>query len=307
MVLFEFAKDFGKKLLGKDKYPAEKLRHHFEDSNSGIDPICVEEYNCKAAEPGQALNQQAYVKAILTSLLILVVIFSQSVTAQEIQFNSGDKQVALIELYTSQGCSSCPPAENWLSGLQNEPGLWTEFVPVAFHVSYWDYLGWKDRFSKKEYSNRQRLHKNQGHVGVVYTPGFFLNGKEWKSRFGRKLPNQSTKLTGAIKATLNGRILKVKYESLQDINQTTLNVAILGFGFKTSISSGENSNRVLNEDFVLLSHLQHAGSNNTWEIELPKRIIPMAKKYGLAIWINQGSDLVPLQATGGWLPENYFI
>ena len=305
-MLFEFAKYFDKKLFGKDENPAEGFRCHFEASNPGVDRICVEEYDCKAAKPEQALNQQTSVKVILTSLLLLVVIFSQSVIAQEIQFNSGNKQVGLIELYTSQGCSSCPPAEIWLSGLQNEPGLWTEFVPVAFHVSYWDYLGWKDRFSKKEYSNRQRLHKIQGHVGVVYTPGFFLNGKEWKSRFGRETPNQSTRLTGAIKATLSGRILNVKYESLQDINQTTLNVAILGFGFKTSINAGENLNRVLNEDFVILSHLQHAGSNNTWEIELPKRIIPMAKKYGLAIWINQGSDLTPLQATGGWLPEKYF-
>ena len=121
-------------------------------------------------------------RSIQSLLFAMILVLSQSAFAEEIQFNSGNKQVALLELYTSQGCSSCPPADAWLSELKNESGLWTEFVPVALHVSYWDYLGWKDRFSKKEYSSRQRLHKGQGHVKVVYTPGFFLNGKEWKRR-----------------------------------------------------------------------------------------------------------------------------
>jgi len=93
--------------------------------------------------------------------------------AEDIEFNSGNKKVALVELYTSQGCSSCPPADEWLNTLKDKPGLWSKFVPVAFHVDYWDYLGWKDSFSKKEYSSRQRLHRKQGNVKVVYTPGFW--------------------------------------------------------------------------------------------------------------------------------------
>ena len=245
-------------------------------------------------------------RSIQSLLFALILVLSQSAFAEEIQFNSGNKQVALLELYTSQGCSSCPPADAWLSELKNESGLWIEFVPVALHVSYWDYLGWKDRFSKKEYSSRQRLHKGQGHVKVVYTPGFFLNGKEWKRRV-RKAPALGNELTGMINATLSENTLKVNYESSQDVTKTMLNVAILGFGFQTPIKAGENSNRVLNEDFVLLSHLKkHSGLINAWEMELPKQITPMAEKYGLAIWVTQGSDLTPLQATGGWLPDNYF-
>ena len=113
-------------------------------------------------------------------------------------------------------------------------------------------------------------------------------------------------LTGVINATLSENTLKVNYESSQDVTKTMLNVAILGFGFQTPIKAGENSNRVLNEDFVLLSHLKkHSGLINAWEMELPKQITPMAEKYGLAIWVTQGSDLTPLQATGGWLPDNY--
>src|SRR5579862_6783150 len=76
--------------------------------------------------------------------------------AAPIQFQSSERQVALVELYTSEGCSSCPPAEAWLSRLKDKPGLWSEFVPVAFHVEYWDALGWRDKWSSKDYSERQR-------------------------------------------------------------------------------------------------------------------------------------------------------
>ncbi len=245
-------------------------------------------------------------KAIIIIVFSVFLLISQLVCAQEIQFNSVEQQVALIELYTSQGCSSCPPADEWVSELQNEPKLWAEFVPVIFHVDYWDYLGWKDRFSKQKYSDRHRLHKHQGHTDVVYTPGFFLNGKEWRSRFGRSVPTLGEKDVGKINATLNGNMLKVKFHSVSDINNATLNVAILGFGYQTPIKSGENSNRLLREDFVLLTHLKSTSTDSSWQLELPKQIKPHANKYGIAIWINQDSDLTPLQATGGWLPSHYF-
>jgi hypothetical protein len=58
-----------------------------------------------------------------------------------IQFQSASAQTALLELYTSEGCSRCPPAEAWLTGLQNSPRLWKDFAPVAFHVDYWNDLG----------------------------------------------------------------------------------------------------------------------------------------------------------------------
>ncbi len=239
-------------------------------------------------------------------LAILFLSFTNIASSQDLEFKSGNKQVALVELYTSQGCSSCPPADQWLGELKNEPGLWTEFVPVAFHVDYWDYLGWKDSFSKAEYSKRQRLHRKQGNVKVVYTPGFFLNGKEWKRKFGRSTPTLSNNSTGNLDATLSGNTLQVNYDSNINTNAAVLNVGVLGFGYQTSIQSGENSNRVLEEDFVLLSHSEHLSSNKRWEVTLPESISPKAEKYGLAIWVSEGENLKPLQATGGWLPKNFY-
>src|SRR4029077_9083235 len=64
-------------------------------------------------------------------------------------FESGDTQSSLIELFTSEGCSSCPPAEKWLSALKSSSDLWKKAVPVAFHVDYWDHLGWRDRFANQ--------------------------------------------------------------------------------------------------------------------------------------------------------------
>jgi len=216
-------------------------------------------------------------------LFIILLGYASVSQSQEIEFSSGDKQVSLLELYTSQGCSSCPPADEWLGELKNKPGLWTEFVPVAFHVDYWDYIGWKDTFSNEEFSKRQRLHRRQGNVKVVYTPGFFLNGKEWKPRWGGNTPLASNSIVGNLQATLSGDSLKVSYDSAEPISQATLNVGILGFGYETPINAGENSNRVLIEDFVLLSHTKHPSANQSWEVSLPKNVGPKAEKYKILI------------------------
>lgn len=70
---------------------------------------------------------------------------------------SSANQVALIELYTSEGCSRCPPADAWLTSLKTDADLWKRLVPVDFHLDYWGYLGWDDGFAKSAFSHRQRL------------------------------------------------------------------------------------------------------------------------------------------------------
>ena len=99
-------------------------------------------------------------------------------SAAPITFQSSVQKVNLLELYTSEGCSSCPPADRWISQLKTDPRLWHEVVPVAFHVDYWDQLGWLDIYAKHDYSLRQYVHRQQGHVSSVYTPGVMVNGQE---------------------------------------------------------------------------------------------------------------------------------
>lgn len=103
-------------------------------------------------------------------------------------YESADEQVSILELYTSHGCSSCPPADAWLSKLVDRPGLWDEFIPLAFHVDYWNDLGWPDRFASKTFTDRQREYARQGYLSSVYTPGFVLRGDEWRGWFMRRSP-----------------------------------------------------------------------------------------------------------------------
>ncbi len=220
-------------------------------------------------------------------------------------FSSGNQKVNLVELFTSQGCYSCPPADEFLSSLNKENELWNNYVPIAFHVDYWDYIGWKDLFASKNNSMRQRLHKLQGNVKTVYTPGWVVNGKEWRGFFsGKELPIENTP-AAELNASLNGRTLDVQFKSSNE-KQLTLNVAVLGVGFKTNVSAGENDNKVLQEDFVMLSHEQQNSRDNMWTIELPESIKHDATKYALAVWVHPVNDLVPLQATGGWLPQSLY-
>ena len=90
--------------------------------------------------------------------------------------------VALVELYTSQGCSSCPPADRWLSQLPSRIDA-NRAIPLALHVGYWDYIGWKDPFAKREFNDRQSQLAALNGNGTRYTPGVFVQGREanWSS------------------------------------------------------------------------------------------------------------------------------
>src|SRR5437867_7110380 len=118
--------------------------------------------------------------------IFLVLSCALTCRAGERVFESGPQKVRLLELFTSQGCSSCPPAEAWLSQLKSNPRLWKNFVPLAFHVDYWDRLGWRDPFAAKEWTARQYQYSANWKSESVYTPGFVLRseerrvGKEWR-------------------------------------------------------------------------------------------------------------------------------
>jgi len=78
----------------------------------------------------------------------------------------------VVELYTSQGCSSCPAADAYLTQLASEPGI----IALALHVDYWDYIGWKDKFGDPAYSDRQRAYARQAGSKTIYTPQMVVAG-----------------------------------------------------------------------------------------------------------------------------------
>jgi len=93
---------------------------------------------------------------------------------------SGTHTTALVELYTSEGCDSCPAADHWLSSLFAQGFRPDQVVPLALHVDYWDYMGWKDPFARGEFSLRQRKLAQMRRPVVVYTPQVLLQGQDFR-------------------------------------------------------------------------------------------------------------------------------
>jgi hypothetical protein len=216
-------------------------------------------------------------------------------------------RVSLLELYTSEGCSSCPPAESWLSGLIDDPRLWQQVVPVAFHVDYWDELGWHDPFDAHVYTERQsRLVTHDG-GNVVYTPEFLLNASEWHNFFDhRPLSLDTGAKVGILSvAADDGRIAATFTPTAATNSTLNLHVAVLAFGVVTKVGAGENAGRALEHDFLVIGYqqtaMQRTRGNFAASLRLPQTVPVKAKRYALAAWVSRGNDPTPLQAAGGWL------
>jgi hypothetical protein len=175
---------------------------------------------------------------------------------REIVLQRDSADATLIELYSSEGCSSCPPAEGWLSQLVDSPQLWRQVFPVAFHVDYWDGLGWPDRFARGVYTDRQRDYAARLHQDSVYTPEFVVNGQEWRGWFhGEGLPApQAT--GGNLKLTVDPEAgtFSADYQpaALAPGAIHTLHACLLGMGIVSDVQRGENGGRELRHDFIVL-------------------------------------------------------
>lgn len=229
-----------------------------------------------------------------------------SAGAQTLHLESPGPRVSLLELYTSEGCSSCPPADRWISKLRDDPRLWQEVVPVAFHVDYWDYIGWRDRFASPVYGNRQRDYARSRHVSTVYTPGFVLAGKEWRSWFHRPVLKVAKGVeVGNLKLSVNDQQAKIMFTPSVPIGgELELHVAILGFDLKSEVQAGENDGRTLEHDFVVLGYRSfpttRSNSNHSASFSLPALTVASNRK-AIAAWLSAPGDPSPVQAVGGWL------
>src|SRR5258706_2204029 len=113
------------------------------------------------------------------SLALLMTFASQAVHAGQCVARSGERTAALVELDTSEGCDSCPPADRWLSGLGARGYVPQRVVPLSLHVDYWDYIGWKDPYARRDFSNPQRQLTQLQRNAFVYTPQVMLQGRDF--------------------------------------------------------------------------------------------------------------------------------
>lgn len=255
-------------------------------------------------------------KLMISGLLSMAILGQQQVLAET--FNSGVDSVALVELFSSEGCHSCPPAEKKLNALLDSSKLFKEFVPVAFHVDYWDRLGWKDPFASPEYTARQYTLLSEGGGRGPYTPNFIIAGNEWKGFFrGRSIESG---VDSFAKNSIGN--LKIDYQSSDSLHEVkavfspekvgivdpnkplVLSVAPLGMGLKSDVKRGENSNKQLHHEFVALDWQKIAMTfeNNQWvaRLNLPKNAHNV-QAQAISAWVSNTHSLIPIQAVGGYI------
>ncbi|MEX1167831.1 MAG: DUF1223 domain-containing protein, partial [Hydrogenophaga sp.] len=166
---------------------------------------------------------------------------------------SGAQPPVVVELYTSEGCSSCPPADRWLSTLKEQAGL----LPLAFHVNYWNHLGWQDRFATPATTQRQHQVRAFQNGRYVYTPQVVLHGKDHRNWHGQKASDlrQPTQAGKAPAPTLQlrreGGQVTATVGAVTSMPQLAGYWAVLQDGLVSKVTRGENAGETLTHDHVV--------------------------------------------------------
>ncbi|MDW3197111.1 MAG: DUF1223 domain-containing protein [Cytophagales bacterium] len=173
-----------------------------------------------------------------------------------------EKPFVIVELFTSEGCSSCPSADKLLSEIVDEQQSDVEVIGLSFHVDYWDYIGWKDPYARRAFTDRQRAYATKLRSYQVYTPQMVVNGKHEfvgsdRRTWARVLTTESSE-NPSFKYEL-GTITKSKDQlsfSVSTENQKDLliNVAIIERGLSQQVTRGENRGRKLSHDNVVRAY-----------------------------------------------------
>ncbi|MBP6853515.1 MAG: DUF1223 domain-containing protein [Rhodoferax sp.] len=167
--------------------------------------------------------------------------------------NAGERQTPVIELYTSEGCSSCPPADQWLSTLKGQP-----LVAQAFHVAYWDYIGWKDRFANPDHTSRQRALARANRQPGIYTPQVLRNGRDWRQWRHASAADLATSPARATIRITRG-VDTDRFEALvvprQAAASWTAYWTVTEHGHQSRVTAGENAGELLKQDFVVRQYV----------------------------------------------------
>ena len=166
---------------------------------------------------------------------------------------SGPTITPVVELYTSEGCSSCPPADKWVSTLKDK-GI----VVEAFHVGYWDYIGWVDRFAAPAFTARQCELAAKNNLRSVYTPQAVLNGKDWPNWGSQPAGREPARASIALKqlGTDQFEASVTPVAALQLSPSWSAYWTITEHGHNSKVQAGENAGEFLKHDFVVRQYTQ---------------------------------------------------
>ena len=209
--------------------------------------------------------------------------------------------VAVIELFTSQGCSSCPAADELLAttiaDAQKEN---KKIFALSFHVDYWNRLGWADPFSSASFSQRQNNYVSSMGLNGAYTPQMIVNGSNefvgsdkaaLTSNLKKALSTQSGINFSALTAEFsNGKNIKVHYALEGDTKDATINFALISLSETTIVKRGENGGRTLTNENIVRQLIQKNVAASG-EIEFANGPLPAKDNAAVIVFVQQGKYL----------------
>lgn len=173
--------------------------------------------------------------------------------SNEPAIGSKAKHTVLVELFTSEGCSSCPPADRLLTSFKNERS--SEVITLSYHVDYWNYLGWKDRFSSAEFTKRQESYARQFKLNSTYTPQMVVNGSAEFVGSNRAKAEDAIEdaagASGSIALSLNGSRLTADIQGIAATSDATVYLAVAESRLFTKVGGGENTGASLEHSSVV--------------------------------------------------------
>ena len=182
---------------------------------------------------------------------------------------------ALVELFTSEGCSSCPPADELVARVEKESQGKPVYI-LAYHVDYWNRLGWKDQFSSAEFSARQSQYSRYLNLNGVYTPQIVVNGRtefvgseegKLRNSISANLQKANNGLTVSTNS-IDGSQLKIKYNVTGSNSNMALMVAMVEKNAVSKVESGENGGRTLSHVQIVRKLQKFNLTANSGEVNL---------------------------------------
>jgi hypothetical protein len=180
----------------------------------------------------------------------------------------------VVELFTSQGCSSCPPADALIHEIANDPAMRGRVIPLAFHVDYWDSLGWRDPFSSAEWTQRQTRYARTMHLNSAYTPQAVVNGtrefvgsnRAAMSAALEKSSNEKPRADITLTARREGNSLIANIHASVPATDDLI-LAIVEDGVTTKVEHGENAGRKLTNDAIVRKLVQVKPGESTVRLD----------------------------------------
>ena len=192
----------------------------------------------------QALRLLSFSRPALPALLALP--FAALAASPACEVRSGEHLTPVIELYTSEGCSSCPPADLWLSTLKGKP-----VVAQAFHVAYWDYIGWVDRFATPAHTSRQREIAAANGLRSIYTPQVVRNGRDWRDYSRTIETNAPARASISLRRTGAPDSFEARVTPASGVGSWSAYWSVTEHGHSSRVKAGENAGETLRHDFVV--------------------------------------------------------